>query len=77
MKTRPLIGRRIRIGCRIDVNQPLQLSKSPETSKIVRKRPKKRKGFPLDAQVEMAFMIEMMPTFQHEHLYSPPLTYFK
>ena len=23
MKTRPLIGRRIRIGCRIHVNQPL------------------------------------------------------
>ena len=33
--------------------------------------------FPLDAQVEMGFIIEIMPNFQHEYLYSPSLTCFK
>ena len=31
----------------------------------------KRIRFLQDAQVEMVFIIEIMPNFQHEHLYSP------
>ena len=36
--------------------------KPPETSQSVRKRPKTH-SFPLDAQVEMAFIIKIMPFF--------------
>ena len=32
--------------------------------------------FPLDAQVEMAFITEVMPIFQLDHLYSSSLTCF-
>ena len=51
-------------------------AKPPETSKSIRKR-QKRIRFPLDAQVEMAFIVEVMPIFYIEHLYSSPLTCFK
>ena len=47
-----------------------------ETSKNVCKRPKGIR-FPLDAQVKMAFITEIMPNFQHEHLNSPFLAGFK
>ena len=51
-------------------------AKPPETSKSVL-NVQKRIRFPLDAQVEMAFIIDIMPVFQLEHLYSSPLTCFK
>ena len=51
-------------------------AKPPETYKSVRKRPK-RIRFPRDAQVKMAFVIEIMSILQLEHLYSSPLTCFR
>ena len=51
-----------------------------QTSKNFQKRPetsKQRIRFPLDAQVEMAFIIEIMPNFQRERLYSPFLKCFR
>ena len=51
-------------------------AKPPESSKSIL-NVQKRIRFPLDAQVEMAFIIEIMQTFQLEHLYSSPLKCFK
>ena len=71
MKRKQLIGRRIRIGGRLHVNQHLQLCKPPKTSKCVHKRPKTH------SLVEMAFIKAIMPNFKHDHLYSPSLKCFK
>ena len=49
----------------VDGNMWISLYNSarpPETSKSVRKRPKTH-SFPLDAQVEIAFIIEIMPIY--------------
>ena len=48
-------------------------AKPPETFKTS-VYVQKRIRFPLDARVEIAFITEKMPNFQHEHLYSPSLT---
>ena len=62
MKIRPLIGRRIRISRRLHVNQPQHITrlrnflKFPKASINVQKT----HLLPLDAQVELAFVIEIM-----------------
>ena len=51
-----------------------------ETFKNFQKRPKpprQRIRFPLDAQVEMAFITEIMPNFQYDRICSPSLKCFK
>ena len=51
-----------------------------ETSKNFQKRPKtsaRRIRFPLNAKVEMAFVLEIVQNFQHDRLYSPSLKCFK
>ena len=63
MKIRPLIGRCIRIGRRLHVNEPKHAchysAKPPETSNSVQERIR----FLQEAQVDMSFIIEIMPNF--------------
>ena len=49
------------------------LLKLPKASVNVQKM----HSFPLNAQIEMVFIIDIMPNFQHEQLYSPFLMCFK
>ena len=76
VKTYLQTGRRHYYIARHPVVTCYNSAKPPETSKRVRKRPK-RIRFPPDAQEEMAFIIEIIPIFQLEHLYSSPMTCFK
>ena len=62
------IARRLLVTC-------YNSAKPPETSRSVRERPKTH-SFSLDAQVKMAFVIEMMLIFQLEYLCSSPLMFF-
>ena len=48
-----------------------QLIRSTAPCKSVRRC---QTHIPLDAQVEIVFIIEIMPNFQHDCLYSPSLT---
>ena len=69
--------RRYRIAPRTVVSPTLQLCKSSwNFPKSVRKRPKTH-SFLHDTQVEIAFIIEIMPIFQLEHPYSFSLACFK
>ena len=69
------VRRRYRIARR-SVVTCYNSAKPLETSKRARKRPKSIR-FPLGAQVEIAFITEIMPIFQLEHLHSSPLKCLK